>query len=89
MLFLAEFSFTGPDPIPVILISGFLFLTVLLAIAALLDLFGRQFADPLDRTFWLLAIILTGPIGSIFYLSRRKYFPPPKEREKHPTESRG
>lgn len=72
MLFLADFSVIGPDPIPIYWITGFLLLTVVLMIIALADLSRRRFDDSVDRIFWLLLIVLSGPIGSILYLIRRR-----------------
>ncbi len=73
MLFLADFSVIGPSPALSYVSFAmvvFLALAAILVLIALMDLFLRDFEDHTQRIFWLLAIVLTGPLGSAFYLVR-------------------
>ncbi len=44
----------------------------LLLLVGLIDLITKNYRDNTERIFWLLAIVLTGGLATIFYLFRRK-----------------
>jgi len=43
-----------------------------LVIIGLIDISRRTFRKDIDKIFWLLLIVLTGGIGTIIYLFRRR-----------------
>ena len=56
------------------LIIGFVVLTIILWLWAIIDITKSRFKDPTMNTIWLLAVLLFPVLGSIFYFQlRRKY----------------
>ena len=54
-----------------IIFWGLLFLMFILMVVGIIDLLRKDFKDNTERTFWLIAIIITFGLGSIFYFVKR------------------